>query len=202
MTLIIDFVKKYGRLMVEVLLVLLIAFLLWNIPTEQQKENEVTETKTITAEEAEDVNALRNELAISKQNAEILQKRIEKIQDSQREPEVRYEVVYEKGEDITKVVEKKIAECDSMTAPEALEKTDRTVVVQPDPEKTTVNVYKINTYRNWEAGTGFGVHDGAPYIPLSLQRNYDKTHSLALEGQFNINKRQFNGAEVQWKIRF
>lgn len=195
-------IKKYWRLGVEVLLVLFIAVLLWFFPTQQQKENEPTQTTVITAEEAEDINALRNELKISKQNAEILQKRIIALQNGSQKPTGSYEVAYEKGQDITTVVQEKIAQKDSQTAPEALEKTDRTVVVQPDPEKATVNVYKINTYRNWEAGMGIGVHDGDAYIPVSIQRNYDKTHSLALEGHYDLNEKKVNGAEVQWKIRF
>lgn len=195
-------IKKYWKLVVAVLLVLFFVVVLWNFPTQQKKEDEDTKTTVITATEAENVNALRNELNISKQNAEILQKRIDIIQHTSVEPSARYEVAYEKGQDIAAVISDKIAQRASETAPEALEKTDKTVVVQPDPEKASVNVYKINTYRNWEFGTGVGVHDNNAYIPISLQRNYDKTHSIVIEGHYDLKEHKVNGAEVQWKIRF
>lgn len=203
MTHILGFIKNHWKFMfANMCLVLFLVFLLWGFPTEDEEEKEQTQPQVMTSEDVTNTNVLRNDLGISKQNAEIVQKRVDAIQKTQKRPDASYKVSYSSGDSLTKVVSEKIAQGDSTAAPEALKKTDRTVVVQPKEEEATVNVYKINTYRNWEVGTGFGVNDGNSYIPISLQRNYDKTHSLALEGQFDIDKQKFNGAEVQWKIRF
>ena len=200
---ILDFLKNHWKfLVINMCLVLFLVFILWNFPTEDKEEEEQIQPQVMSQEEVQNVNALRNDLGVSKQNAEIIQKRVDAIQKAQKRPEASYKVLYTQGDSLTKVVSEKIAQEDSTVAPEALKKTDRTVVVQPKTEEATVNVYKINTYRNWEAGTGIGVHDGDTYIPISIQRNYDKTHSIALEGQFDIKKQEFNGVEVQWKVRF
>ena len=103
----------------------------------------------------------------------------------------------------TATVEKQLAQRDSTVPPSAYEKTDKTVVVaQPDNKDAPVAIYKINTYRNWEFGTGVGYQDGSTYIPVSLQRNYDKQHSVMAEAHFDVEKKEINGGELQWKVHF
>lgn len=157
----------------------------------------------MTTDHSKNVNSLQNELDINKQNAEVLQKKILDAQHGLRQPEAVYRVPFVQGETLTTTVEKQLAQRDSTVPPSAYEKTDKTVVVaQPDNKDAPVAIYKINTYRNWELGTGVGYQDGSTYIPVSLQRNYDKQHSVMAEVHFDVEKKEINGGELQWKVHF
>lgn len=179
-------------------------YLVWRVAMlESECKEKDHKIITMTAEHAENINALQNELDINKGNAKVLQQEIKDAQSAVRKPQVVYKEVVKDGGSVTYTVQEKLTTGDSTLPPEALEKTDKTVVVdQPENPEATVGVYKINLYRNWELGTGFGYQDGSKYIPVSLSRNYDRNHSLLVETHFDIDKKDFNGGEVQWKVHF
>ena len=184
--------------------ILIMGVLLWRVNTlERDLDNKTQQVNIMDAKHAEDLNSLRNQLDLNKQNAEVLREKIIEAQHGLRQPETVYKEVVSYGDSPTKVIEEKLATGDSTLPPEALEKTDKTVVVeQKDNPEIPVGIYKINTYKNWEVGTGIGVQDGNPYIPLSVQRNYDRNHSILLEAHYGLRDQKVNGGEVQWKVHF
>lgn len=199
-----SFFLNHWKELLLLLSILVMGVLLWKVNTlERDLDNKTQEVKIMDTKHAENVNALRNELELNKQNAEVLQEKIIEAQHGLRQPESIYKVPVSSHESVTTYVEKQLATGDSTLPPEALEKTDKTVVVeQKDNPEVPVGIYKINTYRNWELGTGIGYQNGNPYIPVSLQRNYDKQHSVLLEAHYGLKERQINGGEIQWKVHF
>ena len=199
-----SFFLSHWKELLILLSVLIMGVLLWRVNTlERDLDSKKQQVNIMDEKHAEDINYLRNQLDLNKQNAEPLQKRIIEAQHGLRQPETVYKVPVSSHESITTYVEKQLATGDSTLPPEALEKTDRTVVVeQKDNPEIPVGIYKINTYKNWEVGTGIGVQNDNPYIPLSVQRNYDRNHSIMLEAHYGLKDQQVNGGEVQWKIHF
>lgn len=199
-----SFFLSHWKELLLLLSILIMGVLLWRVNTlERDLDNKTQQINIMDEKHAEDLNSLRNQLDLNKQNAEVLREKIIEAQHGLRRPETVYKEVVRYGDSPTKVIEEKLATGDSTLPPEALEKTDRTVVVeQKDNPEIPVGIYKINTYKNWEVGTGVGVHDGDPYIPLSVQRNYDRNHSVLLEAHYGLKDQQINGGEVQWKVHF
>lgn len=199
-----SFFLSHWKELLILLSILIMGVLLWRVNTlERDLDNKTQQINIMDEKHAEDLNSLRNQLDLNKQNAEVLREKIIEAQHGLRQPETVYKEVVSSGDSPTKVIEEKLATGDSTLPPEALEKTDRTVVVeQKDNPEIPVGIYKINTYKNWEVGTGIGVQDGNPYIPLSVQRNYDRNHSILLEAHYGLRDQKVNGGEVQWKVHF
>ena len=157
----------------------------------------------LTSEDAQNPNVLQNELKLNKPNAELAAAQIHDAQTAVKRPQTVYNEVYEPGGNVTHTVQKKLAKNDPTLPPEALAKTDKTVVAeQPENKDVPVGIYKINNYRNWEMGVGMGIHDSKTYIPISLQRNYSKDRSVVLELHYVLRDNKVNGGEIQWKVHF
>lgn len=169
-----------------------------------QRDHQPIETQTIlTGEEAQNPNVLQNELKMNKPNAELAATQIRDAQTSAKRPNTFYHETAKEGQSVAHTVQQKIAKNDPTLPPEALAKTDKTVVAeQPENKDVPVGIYKINNYRNWELGVGVGVHDDKAYIPISLQRNYKKDRSIVLELHYDLRDNKVNGGEVQWKVHF
>ena len=199
-----SFFLSHWKELLILLSLLIMGVLLWRVNTlERDLDSKTQQVNIMDAKHAEDLNSLRNQLDLNRQNAEVLRGKIIEAQHGLRQPETVYKEVVRYGDSTTKVIEEKLATGDSTLPPEALEKTDKTVVVeQKDNPEIPVGIYKINTYKNWEVGTGVGVQDGNPYIPLSIQRNYDRNHSIQLETHYDLKDQKVNGGEVQWKVHF
>lgn len=199
-----SFFLSHWKELLILLSILIMGVLLWRVSTlERDLDNKTQQINIMDEKHAEDLNSLRNQLDLNKQNAEVLREKIIEAQHGLRQPETVYKEVVSYGDSPTKVIEEKLATGDSTLPPEALEKTDRTVVVeQKDNPEIPVGIYKINTYKNWEVGTGIGVQNDNPYIPLSVQRNYDRNHSILLEAHYGLRDQKVNGGEVQWKVHF
>lgn len=199
-----SFFLSHWKELLILLSILIMWVLLWRVNSlERAVDNKTQQIHVMDEKHAEDLNSLRNQLDLSKQNAEVLREKIIEAQHGLRRPETVYKEVVSYGDSPTKVIEEKLATGDSTLPPEALEKTDKTVVVeQKDNPEIPVGIYKINTYKNWEVGTGVGVHEGNHYIPLSIQRNYDRNHSIQFEAHYGLRDQKVNGGEVQWKVHF
>lgn len=157
----------------------------------------------LTPEEAVNENVLENKLDMNKSNARETASYIRDAQIGLRRPQTLYNERNDGGGSVTYTVQKKLARNDAALPKEALAKTDATIVAaQPENKDVPVGIYKINNYRNWELGVGMGVHDGKTYIPVSLQRNYSKSHSVAVELHYDLKDNKVNGGEVQWKVHF
>jgi len=99
----------------------------------------------------------------------------------------------------TQQVANRINTNDPILPPQALEKTDRTVVVA-NMNKTPASNYdiggfKVNNYRAWELSIGYGQHGGDRYIPVELQRNFSKDADVSVE--YHVGGRQ-SGYEVKY----
>lgn len=157
----------------------------------------------LTPEEAVNENVLENKLDMNKSNARETASYIRDAQIGLRRPQTLYNERNDGGSSVTYTVQEKLARNDAALPKEALAKTDATIVAaQPENKDVPVGIYKINNYRNWELGVGMGVHDGKPYIPVSLQRNYKKDRSIVLELHYDLKDNKINGGEVQWKVHF
>lgn len=157
----------------------------------------------LTPEEAVNENVLENKLDMNKSNARETASYIRDAQIGLRRPQSLYNERNDGGRSVTYTVQEKLTRNDAMLPKEALAKTDATIVAaQPENKDVPVGIYKINNYRNWELGVGMGVHDGKTYIPVSLQRNYSKNHSVAVELHYDLKDNKVNGGEVQWKVHF
>lgn len=57
--------------------------------------------------------------------------------------------------------------------------------------------------KNWEIGTGVGVHEGDIYIPVEIQRNYKPDRAIAVEVHMSPEiPPRVNGGEVKWIKKF
>ena len=157
----------------------------------------------LTPEEAVNENVLENKLDMNKSNARETASYIRDAQIGLRRPQTLYNERNDGGGSVVYTVQEKLDRNDPTLPKEALAKTDATIVAtQPENKDVPVGIYKINNYRNWELGVGMGVHDGKTYIPVSLQRNYSKNHSVAVELHYDLKDNKVNGGEVQWKVHF
>ena len=157
----------------------------------------------LTPDEAVNENVLENKLDMNKSNARETASYIRDAQIGLRRPQTLYNERNDGGGSALYTVQEKLARNDAALPKEALAKTDATIVAaQPENNDVPVGIYKINNYRKWELGVGMGVHDGKTYIPVSLQRNYSKNHSVTIELHYYPKDNKVNGGEVQWKVHF
>ena len=183
------------------LAIILCVLLLGSCKHDSEKTQE--EPLVLTPEEAVNENVLENKLDMNKSNARETARYIRDAQIGLRRPQSLYNERNDGGGSVTYTVQEKLARNDTALPKEALAKTDATIVAeQPENKDVPVGIYKINNYRNWELGVGMGVHDGKTYIPVSLQRNYSKNHSVAVELHYDLKDNKVNGGEVQWKVHF
>ena len=133
----------------------------------------------MTQEQTQDTAALRQQLDISKSNAEALQKRLAEVQSGQRAPVATYYVEAPDVDRAAQVVERQIKE-DSPTLPRAVrENSDRTVVtpIKTDKdgkelpkEQQKVDVYKINLRKDHRIKAGASVVDGKALMSLGYEQ--------------------------------
>jgi len=143
------------------------------------------QTTVLSQQQAQDKNVLQNKLDVSKLNAEMLASYIKQAQAGKVQPVNYFTVQSPDLMQATQQVADRINANDPTLPPQALEKTDRTVVV-PNANKTPasnydVGVFKVNNYRNWELSAGVGVHGGDRYVPVELQRNFSKDAAVSVE---------------------
>lgn len=195
--------QKYWKVVIFILVLIIFLFMSWKITNlNKQVDKEKVTVQTMTAEHLKNLNAIQNELSVSKQNAESIKDMVNKAKSAEMVPEYSFKALSDTGSDIVSTVQNKINTGDSTLPPFVYAKTDKTVVAeQPDNKEYPVGVYKINTYRNWEVGIGIGVEDGRVYIPISVQRNYSKDRALEVEVHkgFNTDTKVTGGA-VKYKI--
>jgi len=159
----------------------------------------------LTEQQAKDKNVLQNKLNMSNQNAEMLSSYIAKAQVGQVQPVNYFTVQATDLPAAAQQVANRINDKDPTLPPQALEKTDRTVVVA-NTNKTPasnydVGVFKVNNYRAWEYGFGIGVQSGITYQAISLQRNYSKDRAIEIEIHNKLLTTEVNGTSIMYKIK-
>jgi len=139
----------------------------------------------LTTQQATDKNVLQNKLDENKQNAEMLAIFIKQAQAGQVQPINYFTIQAPDVQQAAQQVANRINAKDPTLPPQAIEKTDNTIVT-PNTNKTPqanydVAVFKNNNYRNWEWSVGYGQHGGDRYIPVELQRNFSKDAAVSIE---------------------
>lgn len=194
--------KSWGMFLVLALVVIVIIYFAWQHL--QNKETQLQKATVLNQQQVQAVAALQSELTISKQNAEMLANQVKAAIAGKSQPIVTFVQPAANVEQAAVNVQERINTGDATLPAAALAKTDRTVVT---PQKVTqkdgttsyqVGVYKTNLYRNWEVSAGYGRHGGDTYVPIEVQRNFDKVHSVSIEYHaFGEN----TGYEVKYTIR-
>lgn len=126
----------------------------------------------MTQEQTQDAMALRQQLDISKGNAEALKKQLAEVQTERRAPAVTYYVEAPDVDRAAQVVEQQIKE-DSPTLPRAArEKSDRTIVtpIKTDKEQQKVDVYKINLRKDHRIKAGASIVNGKALMSVGYEQ--------------------------------
>ena len=156
----------------------------------------------MTQGETQDVTALRNQLDISKSNAQALQKRLAEAQAGQRAPTVTYHVTAPTIERAAQVVEWQIKKDDPTLPRVAREKSDRTVVTpitkdkdghELPSEEQKVDVYKINLNKAHKIKAGASVIDGKALTSIGYEQG-------RLEALAHFDGGRYKGATVMYNV--
>lgn len=157
----------------------------------------------MTPEQATNPNYLQNKENMNKTDAEKTTVIIEKAQQGQIQPSSTIVIQAPTPEKATETVKEKIEQKDPTLPPEALEKTDRTIITeQPENKDYQVGVYKINLSKRWSIGTGVGQLDNKTYVPISFERLYKNNRSIEVQGNFDLDKKKINGVQIMHKWYF
>ena len=174
-----SYVAKHKTVVLVVILVLLVG-IAYAVGRQSAPEQTAAEKPAVmTQEETQDTAALRQQLDISKSNAEALQRRLAEAQAGQRAPAATYYVQAPTVERAATIVERQIKE-DAPTLPRAArEKSDRTIVTpitedkdgaQLPPEEQKVDVYKVNLRKDHRIKAGASVIDGKPLMSVGYEQ--------------------------------
>ena len=186
-----------------IVLIILAVVLSYALGRHTSEEKTTAEKPAVmTQEETQEVKVLRNQLDISRTNAEALRKRLAEVQMGRHTPAATYYVQSPTVERAAQQVERQIKE-DAPTLPRAArEKSDRTVVtpITQDkdgkdlpPEEQKVDVYKINIRKDHRIKAGASVIDGKALMSVGYEQG--RFEALAhFEGQ------HYKGATVMYNI--
>lgn len=208
--LLLDNLTARGKIVLSLILIVTLLVLCGAGYLAWQKHSDTAEklqqATVLSQQQAQDKNVLQNKLDLSNQNAEMLANFIKQAQVGQVQPINHFTVQAPTVQVAAENVADRINAKDPTLPPQALEKTDNTIVT-PNINKTPqtnydVAVFKNNNYRNWEWSAGYGQHDGDGYIPIGLQRNYSKDKAIDVEVHLDVdNIKKVSGWEVKqvWK---
>jgi hypothetical protein len=157
----------------------------------------------MTAQQATDPNYIRNTTGMDKNSAEKTTVIIEKAQQGQIQPQGSIVIQAPSPEKAVEQVSEKIVKKDPIMPPEALEKSDKTIVApQPENKDYQVGVYKINLQKKNSIGVGVGNHDGKTYIPVAYERLYSQNKAIEIQVNFDIEKKKIQGGQIMHKWFF
>ena len=198
-----SYVAKNKTILLVVLLVLLVG-IAYAVGRHSVPEQNAPAEKTavMMQEQTQDTATLRQQLDISKSNAEALQKRLADVQAGQRAPTVTYHVTAPTVERAAQVVEKQIREDDPILPRAAREKSDRTVVTpitkdkdgkQLPTEKQKVDIYKINLRKDHRIKAGASVIDGKALMSIGYEQG-------RFEALAHFDGGRYKGATVMYNV--
>ena len=193
-------VTEHKAALMSILFILLLLIL--GITFSREEQTALEKPAVMTQEQTQDVKALRNQLDISRANADALQQRLAEVQAGQRAPTTTYYVSAPTVERAAQVVERQIKE-DSPTLPRAArEKSDRTVVtpITKDgdgkdlpAERQKVDVYKINLRKDRRIKAGASVIDGKALMSIGYEQG-------RFEALAHFDGARYKGATVTYNI--
>ena len=193
-------VTEHKAALLALLLILLLLIL--GIVFSRKEQTAAEKPAVMTQEQTQDVKALREQLDISRANANALQKRLAEAQAGQRAPSTTYYVTSPTVERAAQVVERQIRE-DAGALPHAVrEKSDRTVVtpITKDAdgkdlpqEKQKVDVYKINLRKDHRIKAGASVIDGKALMSIGYEQG-------RFEALAHFDGSRYKGATVMYNV--
>ena len=196
---------KYIKDILFVIILIVIGVYLYNNIQEQKELEEKLHNATqLTAEQAQDVEYLQNQLDMKKDDAKETVTIIKEAQSNQIPPNTTITIQAPTPQQAVEQTTERIQEKDPTLPPEAIEDTDKTIVSeQPENEEYQVGVYKINLQKDWSIGTGLGINDDEVYVPLSISRQYKKDRAVDI--QINLDpddNMKPNGVQVMHRWYF
>ena len=195
-------VREHKVAVLAILLVLLIGIVYAAGRNSTARQTAAEKHVVMTQEETQDVTALRNQLDISRANANALQQRLTEVQAAQRAPTVTYHVTAPTVERAAQVVERQIREDDPALPMAAREKTDRTVITpitkdkdghKLPPEEQKVDVYKINLNKAHKIKAGASVIDGKALMSVGYEQG-------RFEALAHFDGSRYKGATVMYNV--
>ena len=194
-------VTKHKTALLVILCVLLIG-IAYAVGRHSAADTEAEKPAVMTQEQTQDTATLRQQLDISKSNAETLQRRLAEVQAGQRAPTVTYHVTAPTVERAAQVVERQIRE-EAPTLPRAArEKSDRTIVTPITKDKDgkelpqddqRVDVYKINLRKDHRIKAGASVIDGKALMSVGYEQG-------RFEALAHFDGGRYKGATVTYNI--
>lgn len=195
-------ITKHKAALLVVLLVLLVG-IVYAVGRHSTSEQPAAEKPTVmTQEQTQDTVALRQQLDISKSNAEALQRRLAEVQAGQRVSAATYYVQAPTAERAAKVVERQIKTDDPTLPRAAREKSDRTVVAPITKDKDgkdlpqveqKVDVYKINLRKDHRIKAGASIVDGKALMTVGYEQG-------RFEALAHFDGSHYKGATVTYNI--
>ena len=128
----------------------------------RKEEKRVTEPLTVKYEDSTNSEKMKEAWDVDSGASREITREIERIHDGDVRPVVTYTVEAPTIEAAAMETAKNIEQRDTRLPKQAVEKTDRTVIT-PDPNKQTVDVYKINLRNNHKIKVGVLQVDGKTY---------------------------------------
>ncbi|WP_294000193.1 hypothetical protein [uncultured Megasphaera sp.] len=128
----------------------------------RHEEKRVELPKIVKYEDSTNPEALSKTIRVDSGTSREITRQIERIHDGDVRPVVTYTVEAPTIETAATEIAKSIEQKDTRLPKQAVEKTDRTVIT-PDPNKQTVDVYKINLRNNHKIKVGVLQADGKTY---------------------------------------
>lgn len=133
-----------------------------------KEERHVTEPLTVKYEDSTNSEKMKKALGVDTGASREITREIERIHDGDVRPVITYTVEAPTVEAAATETAKAIKEGDARLPAPALEQTDRTVVT-PEPNRQTVDVYKINLRNNHKIKAGLLSADGKTYLGAGYQ---------------------------------
>lgn len=126
------------------------------------EEKRVESPKIVKYEDSTNFEKMEKALGVDTGTSREITRQIERIHDGDVRPVVTYTVEAPTIEAAAAETAKSIEQKDTRLPKQVVEKTDRTVIT-PDPNKQTVDVYKINLRNNHKIKVGVLQVDGKTY---------------------------------------
>lgn len=143
-------------------------FIIFMINYIGKEEKRVTEPITVKYGDSTNSEKMKKALGVDTGTSREITREIERIHDGDVRPVVTYTVEAPTVDAAATETAKAIKEGDARLPAPALEQTDRTVVTS-DPNRQTVDVYKINLRNNHKIKAGLLSADGKTYLGAGYQ---------------------------------
>ena len=191
------------KVLILVLLCILLIGVAYGVGRHSAEEQTAAERPAVMAqEEMRDAERLRDQLDISRRNADALQRRLTDVQAGQRAPAATYYVQAPTVERAATIVERQIKENVPTLPRAAREKADRTIVtpITQDkdgkalpPEEQKVDVYKVNLRTDRRIKAGASVIDGKALMSIGYEQG-------RFEALAHFDGGRYKGATVTYNI--